>query len=200
MNKRLLLPLLCIVFAPGTSQAQVQKVPVAITWDYYAQPKTLIVRALNSGKDITGYTVTIRHKNPDGTLDKGGWTETTSDMLGVLVAIQLAKDPAAEERMHGERNDGLFVAGTTRDTTLNGVNDGSALVAVADVVFYADSTFDEQNEDVSLAKTRAVLSFTPLTMLQASAQAVDFKVGRHFGEGQESASPCAARTERAGAC
>ncbi len=29
-----------------------------------------------------------------------------------------------------------------------------------------------------------VLSFTPLTMLQASAQAVDFKVGRYFGEGQ----------------
>ena len=29
-----------------------------------------------------------------------------------------------------------------------------------------------------------VLSFTPLTKLQASAQAVDFKVGRHFGEGQ----------------
>jgi hypothetical protein len=28
------------------------------------------------------------------------------------------------------------------------------------------------------------LSFTPLTMLQASAQAADFKVGRHFGEGQ----------------
>jgi hypothetical protein len=36
---------------------------------------------------------------------------------------------------------------------------------------------------VSLAKTRAVLSFTPLTMLQASAQTVDFKVRRHFGEG-----------------
>jgi hypothetical protein len=29
-----------------------------------------------------------------------------------------------------------------------------------------------------------VLSFTPLTMLQTSAQAADFKVGRHFGEGQ----------------
>ena len=28
--------------------------------------------------------------------------------------------------------------------------------------------------DLSLAKTRGVLSFTPLTMLQASAQAVDF--------------------------
>jgi hypothetical protein len=28
------------------------------------------------------------------------------------------------------------------------------------------------------------LSFTPLTMLQACTQAVDFKVGHHFGEGQ----------------
>jgi len=38
---------------------------------------------------------------------------------------------------------------------------------------------------LSLAKTRAeLLSFTPLTMLQPSAQAVDFKVGRHFGEGR----------------
>jgi len=34
-----------------------------------------------------------------------------------------------------------------------------------------------------LAKTQVVLSFTPITMLQASAQAVDFKVGRYFGEG-----------------
>jgi hypothetical protein len=35
-----------------------------------------------------------------------------------------------------------------------------------------------------LAKTLGVLSFTPLTMLRACAQAVDFKVGHHFGEGQ----------------
>jgi hypothetical protein len=34
------------------------------------------------------------------------------------------------------------------------------------------------------AKTLGVLSFTPLAMLQASAQAVDLKVGHHFGEGQ----------------
>jgi hypothetical protein len=40
-------------------------------------------------------------------------------------------------------------------------------------------------ERVSLAKTLGVLSFTPLTMLQACAQAVDFKVGHHFGEGQD---------------
>ena len=42
---------------------------------------------------------------------------------------------------------------------------------------------DRQALDLSLAKTLGVLSFTPLTMLQACAQAVDFKVGHHFGEG-----------------
>src|SRR5882672_6264336 len=40
-----------------------------------------------------------------------------------------------------------------------------------------------RGQPVSLAKTLGVLSFTPLTMLQACAQAVDFKVGHHFGEG-----------------
>ena len=40
------------------------------------------------------------------------------------------------------------------------------------------------NASLSLAKTLGVLSFTPLTMLQACAQAVDFKIGHHFGEGQ----------------
>ena len=38
---------------------------------------------------------------------------------------------------------------------------------------------------LSVAKTLGVLSFTPLTMLQACAQVVDLKVGHHFGEGQE---------------
>jgi hypothetical protein len=43
---------------------------------------------------------------------------------------------------------------------------------------------------LSLAKTLGVLSFTPLTMLQACAQAVDFKVGHHFGEGQHQLRAC----------
>jgi hypothetical protein len=48
---------------------------VVITSDYYPQPKALVLHALNnSGKDITGYTIIIRHKNPDRTLKKsGGW-------------------------------------------------------------------------------------------------------------------------------
>src|SRR6266403_123582 len=53
---------------------------VVITSDYYAQPKVLVVHALNnSGKDITGYTFIIRHKNADGTIDKGGRTEHMED-------------------------------------------------------------------------------------------------------------------------
>jgi hypothetical protein len=62
--------------------------PVVITSDYYAQPKVLVLHALNnSGKDITGYTMIIRHKNADGTLDENGRSETTSDMLNVLEAV-----------------------------------------------------------------------------------------------------------------
>jgi hypothetical protein len=48
---------------------------------------------------------------------------------------------------------------------------------------------------VSLAKTLGALSFTPLTMLQACAQAIDFKVGHHFGEGQQPASLCITHRE-----
>ena len=45
-------------------------VPVVITSDYYAGPKVLVLQALNnSGKDISGYTMIIRHKNADGTVD-----------------------------------------------------------------------------------------------------------------------------------
>ena len=46
------------------------------------------------------------------------------------------------------------------------------------------SNAENQASYLSLAKTRGVPELHPLTMLQAPAQAVDFKVGRHFGEGQ----------------
>ncbi len=133
---------------PPTNNSKLPSLPpLVITSDYYAQPKTLIVHALNnSGKDIVGYTLTIRNKLPDGTLDKGGWSETSSDMLGVLVTIQLAKDPAVEERER-KSDHGIFFAGTTRDMPMNGINSGSDLDIVAAVVFYADGSFDEQNED-----------------------------------------------------
>src|SRR5713226_1853589 len=72
--------------------------PLVITSDYYAHPKVLVLHVLNnSGKDITGYTIIIRHKKADGTLDENGRSESTEDMLGVLISSQMAKDPGASE-------------------------------------------------------------------------------------------------------
>ena len=148
---------LCIAFAIRTSgQAQVQNVPVVITSDYYAQPKVLVLHALNNlGKDITGYTMIIRHKNPDGTVDNGGRTEHTSDMLSLLITTQMAKDPDASDRVRMQNvantsfpaGTGIFVAGETRDMTLTGINSGSELDITAGVVFYTDGSYDQTNED-----------------------------------------------------
>jgi hypothetical protein len=86
---------LCIAaFAIRASgQAPVQTVPaIVVTSDFYAQPKVLVLHALNnSGKDITGCTIVIRHKNADGTVDKGGWSSSMSDMLSALITTQMAK-------------------------------------------------------------------------------------------------------------
>ena len=57
------------------------------------------------------------------------------------------------------------------------MNAGYRIVPTAD-------KFTVFGEAVPRQNSGRVLSFTPLTMLQASAQAVDFKVGRRFGEGQ----------------
>lgn len=157
MKKQLLLPVLFLAFAIRTSgQAQGQNATMVITSDYYAGPKTLVVHALNnSGKD-TGYAFLIRHKNPDGTVDKGGWSSMTSDMLSMLITAQMAKDPAASEsvRMQNAGNEafnaagnGIFTAGSTRDMTMNGMDSGSELDITAGAVFYADGSFDKQDEE-----------------------------------------------------
>jgi hypothetical protein len=143
-----------LVFAVRVSgQAQVQKVPIVITSDYYAQPKVLVLHALNkSGKDITGYTIVMRHKNSDGAV---GRSENTSDVLGVLITSQMAKDPAASENIRQQNianktfpaGTGIFVADETRDMTLTEINSGSELDINVGVVFYTDGTYDEQDED-----------------------------------------------------
>jgi hypothetical protein len=120
--------------------------PAVITSDYYPEPKTLILHVLNnSGKDITAFTLTNRHRLPDGTSDKAIQSQITSDMLPSLINIQLAKDPREEQKQR-DSGKGLFFAGTTQDIPLNGVKDASELDIAADVVFYADGTFDEQND------------------------------------------------------
>lgn len=150
--------LVCALLAfalPAFGQAQVQKVPVVITSDYYPQPKVLVLHALNnSGKDITGYTIITGHKNADGKIG-GNRGESTSDMLNVLIISEMAKDPTASEsiRMQNIGNNsfpagtGIFVAGETRDMTLPGINSGSEFDFVAGVVFYADGSYDQSDED-----------------------------------------------------
>src|SRR5260370_33369249 len=97
----------------------------------------------------------IRHKNPDGTLEENGRSETTSDMLNVLIISQMAKDPTASERIRQQNmgnsyfpaGTGIFTAGENRDMTLTGINSGSELDVTAGVVFYTDASYDEQDED-----------------------------------------------------
>jgi hypothetical protein len=49
---------------------------LVITSDYYAQPKVLVVHLFNgSGKDITGYTIIIRHKKAAGASSASGGKE-----------------------------------------------------------------------------------------------------------------------------
>src|SRR5260221_11910406 len=115
-----------------TEQSQLPNTlqPVVITSDYYAQPKVLVLHALNnSGKDITGYTIIIRHKNADGTLDQGGFTENTSDMLNALLISEMAKDPTASEHIRGQNaaynsfpaGTAILTRGESSDMTLPGI-------------------------------------------------------------------------------
>jgi hypothetical protein len=129
---------------------------LVITSDYYAQPKVLVLHLFNgSGKDITGYTIVMRHKKADGTLDEDGRSEWMEDMLAPLIAGQMAKDPGASESVRQQnaatanypRGYGIFLAGETRDKTLMGIDSDSDLDVIAGAVFYTDATYDKQDED-----------------------------------------------------
>ena len=88
--KSTIVTVLCVAgFAIWTPcHAQTQTVPVEFTSDYYAQPKVLVLHVLNnSGKDIIGFTFFIRQKNSDGTVNKSGYSSTTSDNLGKVGRI-----------------------------------------------------------------------------------------------------------------
>jgi hypothetical protein len=157
MRSTIVAVLSILAFAPRASHAQSHAVPVVITWDYYAQPKVLVLHALNnSGKDIVGYTFVTRYKKPDGTIDQGSRGENTTDMLSLLISSEMAKDPGASEsirlqnsgtKMFNDSGNGIFFAGQTRDTTLTGINSASEQDITAGVVFYADGTYDKQDDE-----------------------------------------------------
>lgn len=146
--KSAIVAVLCVAFTLRTSvQAQeVQKVPVPVTWDYYPQPKSLVLHLVNnSGKDIAAYNITVKSKYADGTHDDPCCLQHTYNMLRRLVEIQTAKDPAAVARRDRELGDGIFAASTTRDLVLKETKDISDVEAIVDVAFYTDATFDEHN-------------------------------------------------------
>jgi hypothetical protein len=131
-----------------SSEAPVQKVPVALTWNYYPQPKTLVLHLANiSGKDITEFSVAGKKTYTDGRSED---LQHIYTMLSRLVEIQTAKDQTLVERRDRESGNGIFLAGTTRDVVFPepaNTKDISNVDAVANVVFYTDGTFDEQNKN-----------------------------------------------------
>ena len=131
-----------------SSEASVQKVPVALIWNYYPQPKTLVLHLTNiSGKDITEFSVAGKKTYTDGRRED---LQHIYTMLSRLVEIQTAKDQALVERRDRESGNGIFLAGTTRDVVFpepTNTKDISNVNAVVDVVFYTDGTFDEQHKD-----------------------------------------------------
>jgi hypothetical protein len=130
-----------------SGQTPVQPVPLVVTWEYHGSTEPFVVHITNnSGKDIVGYVIGNRRKLADGTVDKsGGYSASMSDMMVTKAYGQLSKDPAAYERQQAESGNGILTAGTTRDITMG--NNGPDRVVTADVVFYADGTFDKQNEE-----------------------------------------------------
>jgi hypothetical protein len=98
--------------------------PVSVTWTYDAQQELLNLRLVNnSGKDITAYSMSISINHSDG-------SEMMEDMLGSVIYPQ---------QDHG------FAAGTTKLQHVP-AKDISDVVAVVDMVIYADATAYVQND------------------------------------------------------
>jgi hypothetical protein len=129
-------------------QPPAQKGQVTLTWNYYPQPKSLVLHLVNnSGKNITSYNLSVKNKYSDGTQDDPCCLRHQYNMLNRQIEIETAKDPVAQERRERELGDGVMFVGATRDVVLHETKDVSDVEAVADVVFYSDATFDEQNAE-----------------------------------------------------
>jgi len=150
---------LCLAFAIWTSgqtqevlKQEVQKVPVAITWDYEAQHKMLTLHLVNNtGKDITAYNISIAERYADGSTNYLDGRpndihdhQQMRDLLNVMIDVQQAK--WGWNAFGGKYGNGTFPAGARRDQVIPESKDISDVDAVVDVVAYADATADVQNE------------------------------------------------------
>ena len=132
---------MCIAFtarAYGQGQKQVQTpVPVAVTWTYDAQQEMLNLRLVNnSGKDITAYSMTISRRYSNRSTGNTDGSPSVSEMLEETGFIS----------QDGERPNGVFAAGTSRNQHILEAADITDVKAVVDMVVFADATAYVQNE------------------------------------------------------
>jgi hypothetical protein len=157
----------------ASGQAQTPEVPIVVSPEYFAAPKVLILHLLNnSGKDITGYSISIGHRLPNGTMDKSaGWTTTTTDMLSQLIEVQMAANATVAEQIRQNwkaTGSDIFEAGETRDMTLTAVKSDSEFDGVVEAVFYADGTFYKHDNEAF----KQMLSNRQL-LLQGKKESID---------------------------
>jgi hypothetical protein len=137
MNKRLLLSVLCLAFAIRIPAQTAQPVPVALTWNYDAQKKTLTLHlANNSGKDITAYNISMAERYADGSTNYVDGRP--NDIHDHQIMEELLNTLTKEQH--------TFAAGTIRDYVIPEAKAISDVEAVVDMVIYADRTLDVQNE------------------------------------------------------
>jgi hypothetical protein len=98
------------------------------------------VRILNtSHKDITAYNLSVTAKYADGSTN---FFESSQDFLPLMGSVA-----NGSEEMRQRFGNGTFAAGTHRDESFPGqLHDITDLTAIVDVVAYADSTADVDND------------------------------------------------------
>jgi hypothetical protein len=133
----------CLVFTlffASVSWAQAPPGGVVIqTWHYDPATGFTTIRVNNvSGKSITAFDINLVMKFADGTKTT---SDSTTELLPLMVAIQ--GNPEL-----GSNGDGSFAAGTSYDKRLGGPGSKAVvdLIAVVDMVAYADGTADVQNK------------------------------------------------------
>lgn len=139
MYKRLpylALAVLSLAFATSMRAAPPE---VTHSWTYNSTTKAVTIHLQNSsGKDITGYAMSVTIKHPDGSADT---SEMISDYLPEIANIA-ASDPGTQN------GNGTFAAGTSTDTPVPQTKEVTNVIIVLDVIAYVDGTAEVHNKEV----------------------------------------------------
>lgn len=121
------------------------------SWTYNSTTKTVTIHLHNSsGKDITGYAMSVTIVHPDASTET---SERIEDSLPLM---------ASKADLPGNDN-GTFAAGTSLDQPIPQTKDVTNVIIVLDVVAYLDGTAEVHNKEVFnhiLAMRKALLLAT----------------------------------------